>query len=201
MTDVKTKSRKSEQEDTIDVRVLKALGHPLRQRVLQALNEEVSSPNQVSRKLNEPLSNVSYHVKILESCDAIELVKTEPARGALEHFYRATMRPRLEEEHWRLLPESVRADLSYQTVEQIWNHATDAIGTGGFSDPKAAVAWVDLELDDEAYDRLSEEVVKLLDLATDLQAESVVRLAKLASDERKSATHRTELALLHFHRS
>jgi len=199
---VKSEADKTkEAAETIDVRVLKALGHPLRQRVLQALNEDVASPNQVANKLGEPLSNVSYHVKILESCDAIELVRTEPVRGALEHFYRATMRPRLEEEHWALLPDSAKNDLTAQTLAQIGRHAGDAAAVGGFNDPKSAVAWVDLELDDEAYAKIGEEVVKLLNLATDLHAESAVRLAELDDEERKSATHRAELALLLFHRA
>ena len=33
---------------------------------------------------------MAYHVKILEETGAIELVRTAPVRGALEHFYRAT---------------------------------------------------------------------------------------------------------------
>ncbi|MBN8866986.1 MAG: helix-turn-helix transcriptional regulator [Solirubrobacterales bacterium] len=196
-----TTKKQAEADSTVDVRVMKALGHPLRQRILQALNEEVASPNQVARKLGEPLSNVSYHVKILESCDAIELVDTKPVRGALEHFYRATMRARLEEEHWRQLPESVRGDLSNQTLQQLWKHVSEAAAVGGFNDPKAAVAWVELELDDEAYAKLGDEIVNLLNLATDLHAEAAVRLAELDDEERKEATHRTELGLLHFHRA
>jgi hypothetical protein len=37
------------------------------------------------------LGNVAYHIKILEENGAIELVRTEPVRGALEHFYRASV--------------------------------------------------------------------------------------------------------------
>ncbi len=202
MSETSSKTKKRTKSDaTVDVRVLKALGHPIRQRILQVLNEEVASPNQLAGKLDEPLSNVSYHVKILESCDAIELVRTQPVRGALEHFYRATMRARLEEEQWALLPESSKNDLTNQTLNQIWGHVTEAAGSGGFTDPKSAVVWIDLELDAEAHAKLGDEVVRLLNLATDLQAESAVRLAKLEDEEREQATHRTELDLLYFHRA
>jgi len=199
----KTKTKKSDKptEAAVDVRVIKALGHPLRQRILQALNQEVASPSELATKLEEPLGNVSYHVKILESCDAIELVRTAPVRGALEHFYRATMRARLDEEHWTQLPESIRRELFDQTTQQIWSHMAAAAETGGFDDPKTAVIWVDLEFDDEAYGQLTDEIVALLDRATDLQAEAAVRLAKLSDEEREAATHRTEMALLHFHRA
>ena len=78
---------------TIDRRLIKALGHPVRVRALEVLNERVASPSQLAKDLGEPLGNVAYHVKILEENDAIELVRTAPVRGALEHFYRAKVRP------------------------------------------------------------------------------------------------------------
>lgn len=205
MSNSKAKSQEStaggKADDTVDVRVIKALGHPLRQRILQELNQGVASPSEIAAQLDEPLSNVSYHVKILAKCEAIELVRTAPVRGALEHFYRATMRARLDEKEWAALPDSIKQDLTGQTLSQIWEHVSRAAGDGGFNDPKSAVVWIDLELDDEAYSRLADEVVRLVDLAAELQAESFVRLAKLDDAERDRETHRTGLAQLLFHRS
>jgi DNA-binding transcriptional ArsR family regulator len=74
---------------SLDRRLIKALGHPVRVRALEVLNARVASPSELARVLSEPLGNVAYHVKILEENDAIELVRTAPVRGALEHFYRA----------------------------------------------------------------------------------------------------------------
>ena len=70
-------------DPALDQRLIKALAHPLRERILQALNENVASPAQLARALDEPLGNVSYHVKILLECEAIELVRTAPVRGAI----------------------------------------------------------------------------------------------------------------------
>jgi hypothetical protein len=36
----------------------------------------------------QPLSNVSYHVRILVNCRAIELARARPVRGSVQHFYR-----------------------------------------------------------------------------------------------------------------
>ena len=80
-------------EATLDRRLIKALGHPVRVRALEVLNTRVASPSELAKELGEPLGNVAYHVKILEENDAIELVRTAPVRGALEHFYRAKVRP------------------------------------------------------------------------------------------------------------
>src|SRR5215211_3459933 len=73
----------------IDHRLARALSHPLRLKLLAALNEGVASPNQLANRLGEPLANVSYHVRILLDLDCIELVETAQRRGAIEHFYRA----------------------------------------------------------------------------------------------------------------
>ena len=45
---------------------------------------------------------------MLRDYDCVELVRTEPRRGALQHFYRATARPNLDEDQWRTLPSGPR---------------------------------------------------------------------------------------------
>jgi DNA-binding transcriptional ArsR family regulator len=82
--------RKSK-EASVDPRLIKALGHPVRVRALAILNERVASPSELAEELGEALGNVAYHVKVLEENGAIELVRTAPVRGALEHFYRASI--------------------------------------------------------------------------------------------------------------
>jgi DNA-binding transcriptional ArsR family regulator len=69
--------------------LLKALSHPLRRDVLRELQERPpTSPRDVADLLAEPLSNVGYHFRVLRECAAIELVKVEPVRGSIQHFYR-----------------------------------------------------------------------------------------------------------------
>ena len=74
----------------------KAVGHPLRARILEALAGEPRSPNELAVEFGEPLGNVSYHVLVLRDLGIIELVETAPRRGAVEHYYRARWRVRLE---------------------------------------------------------------------------------------------------------
>ena len=102
----KTKSRiNSKSKGKIEQRLFKALSHPLRFQALIILSERVASPNELAKELNEGLSQVSYHVKVLKDCECIELVKTEPRRGAVEHYYRATSRAFLSDDEWARLPE------------------------------------------------------------------------------------------------
>ena len=69
---------------TVDSRLVKALGHPLRQRLLIRFQEDVTSPRTAAEALGEPLGNVAYHTRILLEADCIELVKTVPVRGTIE---------------------------------------------------------------------------------------------------------------------
>jgi DNA-binding transcriptional ArsR family regulator len=74
-----------------DARLHKALSHPLRQRILgllQGCDGDGVSPSQMSESLREPLGVVSYHVQRLVDLDVLELTRTEPVRGVVEHFYR-----------------------------------------------------------------------------------------------------------------
>jgi DNA-binding transcriptional ArsR family regulator len=183
----------------VDPRLIKALGHPLRQRILLVLGEGVASPSELSKQLGEPLGNVSYHVKILGECEAIELVRTMPVRGAVEHFYRATVRPHFNDEHWSKLPLATRRALFDNSLQEIWSHLVAAAEVGGLDDVQNHITWTNLELDREAYEAMAELLTGTLERAMDLHAESAARLAELSPDERES--HRTELAMMHFHRA
>ncbi|MBA3865423.1 MAG: helix-turn-helix transcriptional regulator [Solirubrobacterales bacterium] len=72
--------------------LLEALRHPLRRRLLRMMaGEEAISPRELATALDRPLSNVSYHVRVLAECGAVTLVKTTPVRGSMQHFYRSTV--------------------------------------------------------------------------------------------------------------
>jgi DNA-binding transcriptional ArsR family regulator len=81
-----------------DNELLIALRHPLRRRILRTMATQDSiSPRQISDELRQPLSNVSYHVRVLADCGAVTLVDTTPVRGSMQHFYSTAI-----EEPWAL---------------------------------------------------------------------------------------------------
>jgi DNA-binding transcriptional ArsR family regulator len=184
----------------IDHRVLKALGHPLRQRILRVLGDRVASPVELSRELEEPLGNVSYHVKMLEELEAIELVRTAPVRGTLEHFYRATMRVEFDDAHWARLPLSVRRKLFDQTLQMIWDHVVESAEANGLDDERAHVSFTPLELDGEGYDEVVGILGETLERLMEAQAAAKSRLAELG-DEGDVELRRTEAVMLHFDRA
>jgi DNA-binding transcriptional ArsR family regulator len=72
--------------------LLVALRHPLRREILREMaGEEAISPREIANALEQPLSNVSYHVRVLADCAAVSLVSTKPVRGSMQHFYCAAV--------------------------------------------------------------------------------------------------------------
>jgi DNA-binding transcriptional ArsR family regulator len=178
----------------ITQQLAKALAHPLRVRILTSLHRGISSPNQLAQELDEPLGNVSYHVKTLLEYDCVELVKTEPRRGAVEHFYRATERAFFSDADWAKIPASARKGIEGVILESIGQDATAAL-TEGTIDARtdSHVSRTPLNLDEQGWTELNKLLGDLLENAMKIGEESASRLAN-----EKAEGIPTSLSLLHF---
>lgn len=72
-----------------DLRQIKALADPLRQKILGAFVAEPRTTKQVAALLDQPPTKLYHHVDQLERVGLIELVATRPKRGTMEKYYRA----------------------------------------------------------------------------------------------------------------
>jgi DNA-binding transcriptional ArsR family regulator len=176
-----------------DSRLAKALSHPLRPQILDVLTTRgEASPVQIAAELRAPLGTVSYHVRMLKDLECIELVRTVPRRGAVEHYYRALVAPFLDDEQWAQLPLMMRRQLASQTIGQVVTAAVQAAGRGGFDPTGAHVDRVTLRLDEQGWSELSEALRGVLDSAAEIQRRA---------DERgtdNGETTDSELAVLHY---
>jgi len=118
--------------DLVDPRIAKALSHPMRARILMILNERVASPNEIADTIDERLPNVSYHVRALLELGTIELVDTAQRRGAIEHYYRAIVRPFFSDRDWKRLPRSGRQAISDSILQIVWEDVSESIKAGTF---------------------------------------------------------------------
>jgi DNA-binding transcriptional ArsR family regulator len=181
------------QEPAIDQRIMKALSHPLRVRMLTLLNQKVSSPSELAEELDEPLGNVSYHMRFLADLNMVKLVRTEPRRGAVEHYYEALEPPLISDDDWAQLPAALRRSLSDSTLSQIARDLKGAAKTGGFDRENIHVSRVALTLDEQGWDELSEMLSDVLERARRVQEQSNKRRKK--SD---GVAIRTALVLMQF---
>jgi DNA-binding transcriptional ArsR family regulator len=167
----------------VDLRLVKALAHELRVEILTILNERIASPNELAKELGEGLSQVSYHVKVLKDYECIEMVKTEPRRGAVEHYYRATSRPFLTDGGWSELPPSVRPGLGAELLELIQGDAVRAIEEGTLEAREDVhLTRTLMLLDERGWGELMDVLSKTLNTASKIQSESTTRLQKSAEE-------------------
>src|SRR4051812_10619115 len=180
----------------LDEALLKAISHPLRHRLLGMLDGRIASPNELARELELPLGRVSYHIRLLNDLGAIELVRTEPRRGALEHFYRAVTTVWFSEADWTKLPRSARRGILGQNLQHIFASVTAAADGGGFDHAASVVLRAPLELDEQGLDELSALLRDSIERAREINA----RAAERRTEGNGVTVTPTELAILHYER-
>lgn len=149
-----------------DPRLVKALAHPLRLRILSVLERRSASPKEIADELDFPLTHVSYHVRQLAGLGLIKLVRTRQVRGAIEHHYRLEAQPRISNEAWREAPEVAKQTLVGAVLGQTSTQVNAAAAQGGFSRDGAHLSRLQLELDEQGW----HETARLMDdLLSDLE--------------------------------
>jgi DNA-binding transcriptional ArsR family regulator len=164
--------------DINDPRLVKALAHPLRVRILAVLQDRVASPSDLAEELRAPLGNVSYHVRILAQLGLLKLVKKRPRRGAIEHYYEARSRVRISDRAWGQVPKVVKEAMVDATLDQVSSYVEKSAESGGFERADAHLTRQPLRLDEQGWSELSASVLGLLERANKIEAESRERLEK-----------------------
>jgi DNA-binding transcriptional ArsR family regulator len=178
----------------VDPLLVKAIGHPLRLKLLTLLNERVASPSELAEELGEPLGNVSYHMRRLAELECIELVRTTPVRGALEHHYRATARPMFSDDDWAQLPTSIRKSLADAVLAEVVVDIAGAADEGGFNRDEMHVSRTPITLDQQGWIDLNELLQRVMYEALEIQAQSAERLQDADAEDSEPA----ELVLMLF---
>ena len=180
--------------DLVDPRIAKALSHPMRARILVILNERVASPNEIAELIDERLPNVSYHVRALLDLGTIELVDTAQRRGAIEHYYRAVVRPFFSDSDWRRIPKSGRQAISDTLLHVIWDDVSESIEAGAFDTrTDRYLSHSPMLLDEQGWSEIASVMARTLGEVEKIESQSARRLKK----SRESAVP-TSVVLMQF---
>lgn len=178
----KKKAVKREREAAgpqLDQDLMRALGHPLRIGILTVLNDRMASPNELSKELEEGLSQVSYHVKVLKDYEMIEMVKTEPRRGAVEHYYRAVSEVFLPSWQMKLMPRSGQRSSYSKVLMELEDDMRASLETGTFDKRSDWVVARDPgTLDGQGREEAEEAAADFLKTYKGIKVEASKRLAK-----------------------
>jgi len=73
--------------------IARASAHPIQIAILELLavvadrSDPARTPTDLAAVLDKPLGVVAYHVRMLAGRGLIHQVRTQPVRGALQHYY------------------------------------------------------------------------------------------------------------------
>jgi DNA-binding transcriptional ArsR family regulator len=174
--------------DITDPSLAKALAHPLRTRILAALEGRTASPSELAGELDAPLGVVSYHVRRLVTLGFLKLVKREPRRGAVEHYYTATSRPRITNDAWGQLPAIVKHASIKAAVDQIGAYVAAGAAEGGFDSSDAHITRSPITVDEQGWHALARELDNLLERIAKIEVASRKRLARANHAGEQEAT-------------
>jgi DNA-binding transcriptional ArsR family regulator len=156
--------------------LVKALSHPLRAKMLYALQERQSSPKELAAHFGAPLSNVAYHIQVLRKLKLIRLAKRTPRRGAVEHHYVVDHVAYMNADAWRRTPTLIKERAVAEWLEDVGAYVTDAAAMGGFNRDNAHLSRSRLVLDEEGWDVVAAKMQELVELVDEVEKASAERL-------------------------
>jgi DNA-binding transcriptional ArsR family regulator len=163
--------------ETIDQNLVRALGHPMRVRILEAIQGRTASPTELAREFRESLGVVSYHVNALLDVDCIEQVRTRPKRGTIEHFYTARPRSFIGHQDWLRAPISVRGGVTREALRTFIAKVGAALDADTIdSREDTTLNWMPIVVDQRGWREAAEILDRALRELMTVGAESRARL-------------------------
>ena len=175
-------------QDITDPAVAKALAHPLRTRILAALENRTASPTELASEMDAPLGVVSYHVRRLHALRFLKLVKRVPRRGAVEHYYTTIAGPRITDEAWMSTPTIVKQATISAALNELGSQATSALAGGGFDRADCHLTRTPVTVDAQGWEQISRELSSMLERIQEIEAESHKRLLRSDHGDEQRAT-------------
>jgi len=111
-------SESDELKTFFDRRLIKALGHPVREHILAVLNERVASAREIGEELGADVSSFYHHIERIES---------RPRRGASEHFFRAKQTFFFDVEALQKVPASLKAQIAASSLQYLFDDVISAL--------------------------------------------------------------------------
>jgi hypothetical protein len=145
--------------------VCAVLGHPIRVRILEILNEGPKSPSQfveeglvpkeMYRSYPQALSLAAYHFRELEKAGCLEIAESIQRRGAVEHIYRGLARVYFTDEDFEQLPIEDRRRLSRISFQGLIARADSAMQADTFdSRTERHLVWMPFGVDERGWEEM-----------------------------------------------
>jgi DNA-binding transcriptional ArsR family regulator len=156
------------------------VAHPTRAKAFVILVDRTASPVEIAQEIGKDVGHVGYHVRKLQQLNLIELVDERPVRGAVEHFYRAVVRPFVTEEEFAEQPVEQREIYTRHILQLHISDIAQALDERTFD--QRANRWLirtPLVVDEEGFAELAALHAEVYERTMDIRARS---------DERRTGT-------------
>jgi len=163
-------------ETGLDEQLASVIACPNTSKVLTVLTERVASPTAIASQLGIEVSLVSHHVKKLERLGLVEQVDERIVGGAIEHIYRAVVRPCIGNDEWEKLSAAEKRQFSLWILQLMLADATRSFEAGLFDAPRNHLSRTAMVLDRKGFDEVAEIQDRALDEIFEVQARSAERL-------------------------
>jgi len=172
------KRKRKRKRQVVNQSFVKGLAHELRVEILGILTERMASPNELAAMLGEGLSQVAYHVNVLKDYGLITLIKTEPRRGAVEHYYRATAGTLLPAQEWRGIDGGLRTAIGAGLASELFDGLADAVEANKLTEADTRIGRTLLVLDAEGWENVRASAEYFTEEVEREQRKSAARVAK-----------------------
>ncbi len=170
--------RRPNQPKRIEEVVQYALGHRTRVQILIVLNEGIFTAAQLSQMIEEPLNNVSNHLRKMLDDGSIEIAKEERRGNFVLYWYKAVEIPCYTQE----VAEEMTPLQQQMTVGAIVQSGTAEVFAGLYAgklrDPRSVLYWDWYHLDRQGRQDLEAENDRYLERVREIEAESTNRRAR-----------------------
>lgn len=183
--DARPVERPSSEDSVVAItrRVAKAVSHPLRVRILAALNEAEMGPGGFThRNPDVDLREASRHFRRLRDLECIELVGRRPGRGR-EQLYRAVRRAMFDLSAWEAVPPAKRSRVTGEVLSTFMRRVAQA-GEAGTLDRRDErwVSWTALKFDQQGWGEFLTAIEEVFDRSLQLGVDAPLRMARTGEE-------------------
>ena len=165
--------------DSPQLKLMKALAHPTRLKILGELSHRDISPAEYAKENREDVSNVAYHFRLLKKMGCAEVIDTKPARGSTEHFYRGTRPVIFDDDIWPTLPPAMHVAVSHTILEDLLARIRSAFVSGTFDARlDRHFTWTPMVVDEQGWSALTSVLTWAFEQFDKISQESSERMAE-----------------------
>jgi DNA-binding transcriptional ArsR family regulator len=180
---VTTTRRAGQRKKSIEEVVAFAVGHRTRVHILIVLNEGTFTPGQIAQTIEEPLNNVSNHIRELLDAGSIELVKTEQVRNTNQHYYRAVEIPHYSDEDIAAMTPEQRQVTAGLVIQSMVAEVMAGLWGGKMKcDPRVWLAWNWFNVDEQGREEIADEQARSWERIQEIEVEATNRRANTGEE-------------------